>query len=99
MAVHSGGSAGGAWWTEVAFTFAGSNTPPVGVLVGINTLLLSGNLAPTPDPIALVATVSNDGIVNIPGATGTGVFALAAANVGITGIITVTADTGPRRCR
>lgn len=80
--------------TEVAFTFAGTNAPPVGVLVGINTLFLSGNASPTPDPIALAATLGNDGIVNIPGATGTGVFAVATSNVGITGTITVMADTG-----
>ena len=57
---------------EVAFAFAGSNTVPVETLVGINTILLSGSATPTPDIVALAATLNNDGIVDIPGATGTG---------------------------
>jgi hypothetical protein len=44
--------------------------------------------------VALAATPSNDGIVNIPGATGTGAFAAATVNVGANGSITASADTG-----
>jgi sugar lactone lactonase YvrE len=80
--------------TDVAFTFAGTNTPAVPVLVGINTLLLSASFSPVPDIVALAATVGNTGIVNIPGATGTGAFAVATSNVGASDLITVTADTG-----
>src|SRR5262249_29764722 len=36
----------------------------------------------------------NDGIVNIPGNTGTGLFAVATSNAGVSGTITMTADTG-----
>ncbi len=43
--------------------------------------------------IALGATASNDGIVNIPGANGTGAFAVATANVGTSASITASADT------
>ena len=40
------------------------------------------------------ATFGNDGIVNIPGANGTGAFAVATVNVGVGGSITAMADTG-----
>ncbi|HEV8438120.1 MAG TPA: hypothetical protein VGT40_08500 [Methylomirabilota bacterium] len=79
---------------EVAFNFAGCNTAPVGVIVGVNTLLLSGSATPVPDIVALAATINNDGIVNIPGVNGTGVFSVAVSNVGIAGAIIASADTG-----
>jgi len=44
--------------------------------------------------VALAATLTNDGIVNVAGAGGTGVFAVASVNVGTGSQITVTADTG-----
>jgi hypothetical protein len=46
-----------------------------------------------PDIVALAATVNNDGIANIPGAHGTGIFAVATVNVGAGARITGTADT------
>jgi len=47
-----------------------------------------------PDVISLIATASGDGIVDIPGTTGTGAFAVASANLGASDTITVSADTG-----
>ena len=47
-----------------------------------------------PDVVALAATVSNDGVVSIPGASGTGVFAVATVNVGGGGTITATKNGG-----
>ena len=44
--------------------------------------------------MALAATTSGDGIVNIPGPTATGVFAVATVNLGAAAEITVSADTG-----
>jgi hypothetical protein len=44
--------------------------------------------------IAIGAPPSNDGIVDILGATGTGVFAAAAVDIGAAGTITATADDG-----
>jgi hypothetical protein len=79
---------------DLAFSFAGANTNPVGTLTGINTLLLSASANPVPDIVALAATAHNDGIVDIPGATGTGVFAVATVNVGTGSMITASADTG-----
>ena len=60
---------------------------------GLNTLLLSASTTPVPDIIALSATPSGDGILDIAGNTGSAALALASANVGATGSITAAADT------
>ena len=44
--------------------------------------------------MALAATTTNDGIVNVPGTNGTEAFAVATVNVGASGSITASADTG-----
>jgi hypothetical protein len=80
--------------TNVAFTFAGANTLPPSTLVSINTLLLSASSGPVPDIVALAATPSNDGIADISTATGSGVCAVATVNVGASGLVTVSTDTG-----
>ena len=79
---------------DVAFSFDCFNSAPATSLPGINTLLLSSSLTPIPDIVALAATLTGDGIVNVAGAGGTGVFAVASVNVGTGSQITVTADTG-----
>jgi hypothetical protein len=80
--------------TDVQFNFACANTNPAPVNVGLNTLLFSASATPVPDIVALAATATNDGIVNIPGTNGTGAFAVATVNVGVNGTITASADTG-----
>ena len=80
--------------TDLQFSFDCANSDPAPIKVGLNTLLLSVSATPVPDIVALAATPTNDGIVNIPGATGTGAFALATVNVGASGSITASADTG-----
>src|SRR5262249_47886959 len=50
--------------------------------------------SPVPDMVALAATAGNNGIVDIPGANGSGAFAVATVNVGIGANITASADTG-----
>ncbi len=80
--------------TEVGFAFQCNNAGPAPVVVGLNTLLLSASPGPVPDIIAVAATINHDGIVNIPGATGTGVFSVATFNLGAGALITVTGDTG-----
>ena len=79
--------------TELQLSFDCSNTDPAPVLSGLNTFLFSASATPTPDLMALVATLSGDGIVNIQGPNGTGVFAVATVNMGAGDIITVLADT------
>ena len=80
--------------TDVQFSFSCANTNPAGINSGLNTLLFSASATPIPDIVALAATTTNDGIVNIPGTTGTGAFAVATVNVGASGNITTSADTG-----
>ncbi|MGH7308224.1 MAG: InlB B-repeat-containing protein [Candidatus Rokuibacteriota bacterium] len=79
---------------DVALVFDCFNSAPAAALTGINTLLLSASPGPVPDVVALAATLNGDGIVNVAGPTGTGVFAVASVNVGASGQITVSADTG-----
>ncbi len=80
--------------TDVQLSFACANSVPALIIPGVNTLLLSASASPVPDIVALAATVNNDGIVNIPGPTGTGAFAVATVNVGSSATITASADTG-----
>jgi hypothetical protein len=80
--------------TNVAFTFTCANAPsPAASIVGVNTLNLSASTTPVPDVVALAAS-ADPGYVDIPGITGTGVFAVAAINLGIDATITVSANTG-----
>jgi hypothetical protein len=76
---------------DVHLIFDCTNTDPAPVTVGLNTLLLVADSNPVPDIVALSATLTGDGIVNL---ASTGVFAVATVNVGVAGNITVSADTG-----
>ena len=80
--------------TSVPFRFKCANSSAAPQVAGVNALLLSASANPVPDVIALVATLANDGIVSIPGASGTGFFAVATANVGATGDLIVSMGTG-----
>jgi photosystem II stability/assembly factor-like uncharacterized protein len=73
---------------DAQLDFDCTGVTPVTVLPGINTLLISGSTTPVPDIIALVATASNDGILHIPGASGSGAFAVATDNLGAAAAIT-----------
>jgi hypothetical protein len=77
--------------TDLQFSFACVNSDPAPINLGLNTLLLSASSTPVPDIVALAATLSNDGIVTL---ASTGVFAVATVNVGASGSITASADTG-----
>ncbi len=79
--------------TDVAIGFACANENAAAINSGLNTLLLSGSASPVPDIVALAAS-GDPGIVDIPGNTGTGAFAVATVNVGASASITATADTG-----
>ncbi|PYN98559.1 MAG: hypothetical protein DMD91_14845 [Candidatus Rokuibacteriota bacterium] len=80
--------------TNVPLAFDCANTTPAVSRVGLNTFLLSASATPIPDIVALAATLTNNGVVNVAGATGTGVFAVATVNVGSDGTVTASADTG-----
>jgi hypothetical protein len=80
---------------DAAFIFSCTNVPQAPVVTGLNTLLLSASTTPTPDVIALVATLQNDGIVHVThGSPATGVFAVASDNLGSGDTITVATNTG-----
>jgi hypothetical protein len=79
--------------TNVLLTFACANASPAPQIVGIDTLNLSASASPVPDIVALAAS-SDPGYVDIPGATGTGDFAVATINLGSAAQITASANTG-----
>jgi disulfide bond formation protein DsbB len=80
---------------EIAFSCEAVNR--AATIFGVTTVLLSASNNAVADVIALAATVGNTGIVDIPGASGAGAFAVATSNVGqASAHITVTADTGAR---
>ena len=70
---------------DVQFSFDCTDTDPAPISVGLNTLLLSASNTSVPDIVALAVTLSNDGIVNIPGPNGAEAFAVATVNVGAGG--------------
>lgn len=77
---------------DLAVVFACTNTPTTVTVSGLNTLLLSASSTPSPDMVAIGATPTNDGILTIPGNTGTVAFAAAAIDIGAAGSITATVD-------
>lgn len=79
--------------SEVAMQFQCVNAnQDAASIVGLNTLLLSATLTPAPDLIALVATTTNNGVMELENSSG--FFTAATINVGSTGTISVSADTG-----
>jgi hypothetical protein len=79
--------------TEIRFSFDCTNSAPAADTPGVNSFRLTSSDGPTPDIVALVATLSGDGIVTIP-VGGAEVFAVATVNVGAGGLITAAANTG-----
>ena len=77
---------------EVALQFQCAGAPEAASVVGLNTLLFSASSAPVPDLIALVATTTNNGVMEL--GDNTGFFTAATINVGSAATITVQADVG-----
>jgi hypothetical protein len=77
--------------TDIELTFDCTNTAPAPSVTGLNTLLLSASNTPVPDIVALAATPTGDGIVNL---ASSGAFSVATVNVGSSDTITTSADTG-----
>lgn len=77
--------------TDVQLSFACTNTAPAPTLVGVSTLFLVAAADPVPDPVALAATPTLDGILTLASA---GAFAMATVNVGASASLTVAPDTG-----
>jgi virginiamycin B lyase len=79
-------------FVELGFACSNANAAPIEF--GLDTLRYSASTTPVPDVVALAATALNDGILHITGTTGSSSFAVATVNVGASGSITATANTG-----
>jgi streptogramin lyase len=79
--------------TNTVLGFDCSNIAGAPSVAGINTLELSASATPVPDIVALAAS-GDPGFVDIPGATGSGAFAVATVNLGSDATITAAANTG-----
>jgi YVTN family beta-propeller protein len=65
------------------------------IVVGLNSVDLQFSSTPIPDVLAIAATATGDGIVDVPlSSQQEGAFAVASQNAGADGSITVSADTG-----
>jgi virginiamycin B lyase len=74
--------------TNVVLGYDCDNIDAVGTIVGVNTLLLTFSATPVPDVIAVGLTPSNDGYSHTGGNSGTGIFVIAAMNIGASGHLT-----------
>jgi hypothetical protein len=75
---------------DVDFAFACDGVIPANAIPSVNTLTLSASATPGPDIIALAASNPPGQLIAAP----IGAFAVATANVGVAGDVTVGADTG-----
>ena len=73
---------------NVTFGYDCDQVDAVGTIVGVNTLLLTFSATPVPDMIAVGLTPSNDGYSHTGGMSGTGIFVIAATNIGASGQLT-----------
>jgi len=78
--------------TQVALQFQCANAVDAASIVGLNTLLLSASAEPAPDLIALAATATSNGVMELT--NDSGFFTAASINVGSAAQISVSADTG-----
>jgi len=70
-----------------------SGVAPAAVVTGVDTIDLTLSATPIADIIALAATPTNNGIVEIP-IGGAAAFAVASSNVGAASLIIASVDTG-----
>ncbi len=82
--------------TDIDLQFYCATAGMAPIDTGLDTLLLGSSATSTPDVVALSATPSGDGILDIQGTGGSAAFALATVNVGsaASGDLTVSAGTG-----
>ena len=81
--------------TTIEIDFDCSNTEPAPVIFGTNTLHLSSQTDLPPDVIAMAATPTGDGILRLPGLSGSAAFSVATVNVGSSLTLSdIVVDTG-----
>lgn len=78
--------------TELELSFDCANSNPAPSASGLNTFLFLATSGPVADMVAVVGTLCNNGYVNVPTPTGSGVFSVATFNAGAAGTITATAS-------
>ena len=78
---------------SMPLNFACDNAAPASIVAGVDTVDLSMSSTPVADIIALAATVSNNGILDVPKG-GIAAFAVATSNLGADATIIATVDTG-----
>jgi len=79
---------------DLNFRFSCDNADQVQTISGVNTLLLSASSNPVPDIVALAATPTNNGFIELEGPNASAAFSVATVNVGVEAAITVEIDTG-----
>jgi DNA-binding beta-propeller fold protein YncE len=77
----------------MALDFSCAGVAPASILPGLDTVDLTFSETPIADIIALAATATNNGIVEVP-TGGAGAFAVATDNLGASAPLTVSVDTG-----
>lgn len=79
---------------DLPLSFTCSNTQPAPIISGLDTLLLTASASPSADIVALVATATNDGILQLAAEEDAKAFAVASINLGSDAQITVQPDLG-----
>ena len=81
---------------DLGMVFGCTGTADVISLSGLNTFLLSASNAAVADVVSVSLTPTNDGITNMPGPTGTGIFVASTINIGAAASITASVDDNGR---
>ena len=77
---------------DVALGFVCDNAAAAGTIVGVNTFTFSASTPPVPDVVALGATPSADGVVEVPFDTSINAFSVASVNLGSGEQLEITAE-------
>ncbi len=78
--------------TEMALGFLCDNAAAAGSIVGVNTFTFSASNPPVPDVVALGATPTADGVVELPFESNINVFTVASVNLGAGEVLQVSAE-------
>lgn len=78
---------------DLNFRFSCDNAEQVSPISGVNSLLVASANEPVADIVALAATPTNNGFLELAGANATAAFAVATVNVGIEDTISVEIDS------
>jgi len=77
---------------DIALQFLCDNAAAAGSIVGVNTFTFSASNPPVPDVVALGATPTADGVVELPFASKINVFSVASVNLGAGEELQITAE-------